>query len=125
MGNVILSVYPQDKICYASLVTLEGILANDYQTMSKRKFKKYYTSKRKVDMLLRDWVMPKKISIGFIHAYLEYRLGMSFEPYNFKRYVVQEDYFMYSKDLKELYVIASNEAIPCFKKHGFLYKEVE
>ena len=125
--KVLRSIYPHNQIDYSSLIVLEGILSQDYESMSPKKFEAYYTNKRNVDNLLNEWVMPRNISIGFIHAYLEYKLGIKFEPFKFKRYVVQEDYFFkYKKmDLSEIYEIASREAIPCFKKHGFMYKEVE
>lgn len=119
------SIYLHSSIDYSSLVTLEGILATDYKEMSKKRFKACYTNKRWVENLLSEWYMPKKLCTGFIYAYLEYRFkDLKFPPYNFKKYVVQEDYFSEYKDNTEMAINASAEAIPCFKRHGFLYREV-
>lgn len=117
-------IYDKDKIDYDSLSILEGILSEDYKTMRKDSFIAYYQNTAKVCTLFNEWLIPHNLGFGFVNAYLEYRYKIKYKPYRFKRYIVQYDYFDEYEDSSQILEVAYSQAIPCFRRHGFLYKEV-
>lgn len=116
--------YGRETVDYPSLAMLETVLAMDFESMTRKKFKAYYTNKKKVVRLLDEWDINEKLGNRFIKAYLEYRTELRFRPANVKAYIIQEDYYDDYDDINIIIKKATDETLIPFKKQGFLYRSV-